>query len=342
MKKNQIAALILIIVVAAGIVVASSTIKTTPQTGNNPSANLTQTADNGSADSAVQATNNADKVAYAAVTDSKKEIFTNDINNSSAKMIFTDSDESDKIKSIGGISNNNKILALFAPANQEFVGNLYEISLTEAGKSTKIADNFASSGIPKISPDGKKISYTLYSNAETDFGYKLIVSNIDGTSKKQLDNNDDNISIYGWSPDSAKVLYSKGSYEDETKLYYADTNSLKLSDLISIKGQIFNISWGANDIFVLNMKEKNKPLNSTELYKFTFKKLKLEQITDNKLFEDFPIISPDGQKIMYFCADYGSGKIDIFKNGDINIANIDGKSAKKIGDGNLPIGWVNE
>ncbi len=262
------------------------------------------------------------------------------LDTSEEKVVFSDQKEKEKIKSLAGIINDKYILAQFMVTGQEFIGSLYKVSLDASAKKEEIAQDFASSQPPKASPDGKKIAYTMFSNAEFDFGFKLIIANIDNTSMTEIDSDKSNITIYSWDPNSKKICYKKGNDEDSTKLYYADVSSGKISNLAEIKGRVHDLFWGNEDLFVSSIQEKGKSLNQTELFKFSLNNIKLDQITKNDKFESSVVVSPDLKGISYFSTTFEGEEKTAMKDGEIFISQISGENVKKINDGNIVLGWM--
>ncbi|TSC93905.1 MAG: Uncharacterized protein CEN91_74 [Candidatus Berkelbacteria bacterium Licking1014_85] len=121
------------------------------------------------------------------------------------KMIFTDADEKNKIQTVIGIVND-KILALTQNNN---IFQLVEISIDGKGKIEIKNSNFPYS--TKISHFNNSLLVSSFSNAEKDFGFKLIVLNINGQNPKEIINSSNTISDYYLSDDSIVYFIESGN-----------------------------------------------------------------------------------------------------------------------------------
>lgn len=180
---------------------------------------------------------------FTKIADNIYEIYSKK-NSDDAKLIFTDKDEKEKIKFAPSMSKDGKILAILAPSDQSFGGTLYSINSDGSGQKTKLIDNFITSQAPAISPDGTKIAYILFSNAEFDYGFSLYVANTDGTNKIKIDSDPTTISNFTFNADSNALIYLKGKNINVTNIDGKNNlNIYSLSDdekLTSITNTINN------------------------------------------------------------------------------------------------------
>lgn len=278
------------------------------------------------------------KLFFAAKNDKATTIYEKNFSKDRIIKIFTDTDEGKKIRSLGGIGDN-KILSFNTDLEEEHIGELAGIILDSSGKKDIFQKEFASTQPPIISPNGEKIAYTLFSNAEKDFGFKLIVANKDNSNKIELDNDPTNLTIFSWNYNSNELCYSKGNSENEQKVFTIDIKEKKSNEFLTFKGYINSLYWGKTDKFVASMQEKGSEIKKTELYYFTLKKPKPEKITDNDTYENYPVLSPDGENIAFFSTSTDN-KPTSNQNGEIKIININSKETNKVADGNNIVGWI--
>jgi len=273
------------------------------------------------------------KLIYAIKSSKSSDIYSYSFSDKKSKKIFTDSDESEKIRSIGPVDNDGKILVYSGLVTNEFTGSLYLLNSDGSGKMEKIWNNFSSPQNPIISPDGKSICYTLFSNAEKDFGFKLIISALDGQNKKQIFTDATNIQAYAWSPNSNQIIYSYGENNNISKI---DANSLNEDKLINLNDQAINhLSWSLDNIIIASLMPKgNDSFNQADI--FTIDK-STKKIISNTLLDDYPYYD-DSNNLAYINTDYSIKQNDQYKIGKINVLLANG-STEVIGDANQIIGW---
>lgn len=279
------------------------------------------------------------KLIYAVKSSSFTDIYSYDFSTSKSSKVFTDRDEEQKIKSASSLTNDGKILMLMSKPTEEFSGSLYLISTDGSGKKELLIGDFASPQPAQISPKGKQIAYVLFSNAEKDFGFKLIVANIDGTNKKQLTNDATNLILLAWSSDNSKIAYQKGTVTD---IYSISLDSLQEEKLLSLDtDQIQSFSWNSTKGIVLSKNPRgNDTFNQSEIYSLNEGGGKLQQITRNSLFDSYPSYDGSGN-LVYLSLDYKINDSNIlYKQGKIELITSDGKS-KEITDANQILGWRN-
>lgn len=130
----------------------------------------------------------------------------------SRQIVFTDSDESLKIKQVGTTNaKGDEVLVVMGPTDREFGGSLWVIATDGSGKKTQLLEEFASPWPPALSPDGKKIAYVFFSNAENESGFSLIVANRDGTNKRELVRETQSITQPIFNVNGTIIAYLRGS-----------------------------------------------------------------------------------------------------------------------------------
>lgn len=341
-KNNLINLIILIVsIVVIGIILSINSSKLVVRNSNSSagveSANNTN---QGGADIDTQSlldNQPSKKLIYTNKSGAYTDIYAYNFNSHKSSKIFTDRDETEKIKNISSIANNAKILTLMSTPENDFTGNLYLINSDGSGKKEKIIENFSSPQPPLISPDGSKIAYLLFSNAETDFGFKLIISDLKGENKKQITSDNTSMMLYSWSPDSNWIIYSKGQ---ESNLFKIAVDNLKEEKLLALKGfQIYSLSWTkTNEIVFSRSSQVNNSFNQADIFSLDLTNLKVDQLTENKIFDNDPLID-ENSNLLYLSLDYnttdnnGSNQI-----GKISIKSKDG-TIQELASGNQIIGW---
>jgi Tol biopolymer transport system component len=257
-----------------------------------------------------------------------------------SKKIYTDKDEDLKIKSAFSVTNDGKILALMGSADQEFGGSLYLIDTTSAGKKDKLIDVFASTDSPMISPDGKKIAYTLFNNSEIDYGFTLYVMNRDGSGKQKIISDASQIKILTWNDKSDKIAYLKGDTSNENSIFVSDLVGTKVKLVTSFKEKIYSASWANSNFIVSKGPIDSGSVNKAEVFEFDESGKNLKRLTNDDKFSGFAFISTDGKFLIYANIEY-SNSVDFTKTGEIGILNLQTNDYKKIGEANYLIGWLN-
>ena len=133
----------------------------------------------------------------------------------------------------------------------------YNVSVmnTDGSNVRKLNERRASFAYPTWSPDGKKITYTLFTNLdENDWALsdlEVFVSNADGTNEKQLTTLGGFNTMATWSPDGRRIAfvhdYSIDNYSDNPDrkitlwLMDADGSNQRKINVGALK---FELGWG--------------------------------------------------------------------------------------------------
>lgn len=278
------------------------------------------------------------KVLYSIKNEKFTDIYSFDFASNKSSKVFTDKDESDKIKTISSLTNDGKILVLMSQPDQEFSGKLYLISADGSGKKELLINDFASPQPAQISPDGENISYILFSNSEKDFGFKLVEANKDGSNKKQLNSDTTNITLLGWSPDSTNLAYIKGN---SSQIYKINTTTLKEELILSLNNdQIQNFSWSNSGILISKYQQGSNNFNKAEIFAINQNDNSLKQITSNSLYDNFAHYDSLGN-IIYLNLDYDIKDNNIiYKQGKVLLLSSI-NTIKEIASASQIIGWRN-
>jgi Tol biopolymer transport system component len=259
--------------------------------------------------------------------------------NGDAKIVYTDKDETQKIKNAVSVTSQGKVLALFADQNQEFGGALYLIDTNIPGQKDLLIDQFASTQAPVISPNGKKIAYIVFSNVEIDYGFSLYVMNNDGTNKQKISSDAVGIKILSWNPENNKIAYLKGDTSKESKVFVADLSGNE-SELTSFKEKVYSLNWTDGIMALCKGSQDNTEINKSEVYTMDVNGKNLKRITNNDKHDNFAFNSPNNNALVYLDVNYDKN-VDLNKSGDVNLINLSDNNIKKIGEANYIIGWIN-
>lgn len=275
-------------------------------------------------------------IIYAQKTADFTNIYKINFKDNKPIKIFTDKDESEKIKFVSNATYNGRVLVMMTPKQEEFIGNLYLIRTDGSGNKDKVASDFASISSPIISPDGTKIVYTQFSNAEADYGFKLIVANYDNSSKREIAKDNSGIIIFVWSPDSKKIAYSKGSSQNNTEIHTVAEDGKNDSVLYKLDGSLISMDWGNNNKFVLSSGPKQSKTNEqVEIY--SLENNKLSKLTNNNVYDAFPHFSKDNNLISYISIKPTDQPLN-YSSGKLNVMDYFGNNTTEITDGNYIIG----
>lgn len=343
-KKTNSFIFIVILVVALGLVVNSfnNAPKSDKKTQNQQDTpNPENSSNQGGMDIDTKSViENSNKYIYYVIKGTGfTDIYKYNLENLENKKVFTDRDEQEKIKAISGL-NDQKTLMLTSKVEDEFANNIYLLSLDGSGKKEKKIPNFSSPQTPILSPDGKRIAYVLFSNAESDFGFKLLISDLNGENKQELTHDQTNLILYNWSPSGKLISFGKGLDNDVYQINLDNNQEEKI--LASSGEQIYYISYAnSEDKFLLSKGPKgNNLFNRSEIY-FLSKNDKLQQITSDSVY-NYSIFAFIDNQYLYINKDYN---VDNSENssepGQMIIYNTQNNNFKEIIPASQIIGWSN-
>lgn len=343
-KKAYNLVLLVVAIVIVGIVFASNSNKFVVPNKQNDSTSPTKTnsLDQGGGDFSTQelsTTKPTKKLLYSIKTQNSTDFYSFDFVQNKASKVFTDGDETSKIKSIGSLTDNGKILVLMSQSSDDISGNLYLINTDGSGKKDLLINNFASPQTPLISPNGEILTYVLFSNSEKDFGFKLILANADGSNKKQLTSDTTNLILLSWSSDGTKICYQKGPGTD---IYSIDISNLHEEKLLSLgDSQIQSLSWDNQFGLVYSQNPKgNNTFNKGEIYSYRPGDQKPSQLTSDSIFNNYPYY--DGSaNLAYLTLNYNIDDNNQSQAGKIELLTTAIGTTQEITSANQILGWRN-
>lgn len=284
------------VIVATGIYFSRSANRMSDKNGADP----VQTQSNVAGVTAKTGSFPQANIIYLTKGTNASSIFTYDLINKISKKIFTDSDEALKIKQVSGTANDGKhVLATLAGQNQEFGGSLYLIATDGTGTKNKLIDNFASPVGAVISPDGKKIAYTVFSNVETEYGFSLFAADADGNNATIVYRDPENITNYVFSPDGRHITFIKGGISSATRLMSVKIDGTGAEEIYQTKDIAYSLDWNDGEfVFILGPKGQAEEPN-TEIYRLKTGQKNPEQLTRTEGKEKTLKLFPDGNWISY-------------------------------------------
>lgn len=332
----------ILIVVIAGMAILFGK-NTHNQSKNSIDASATATADN-SVNSNTTNININGSVVYQTSSSNQTDIYSIVLKTGTKKKVFTDQDESLKIFQTQSMTKDgNNILATLVLKDQNS-SSLWFINTTK-GEKTKLIDNFASSLAPVVNANGKKIAYTVFSNAEKDYGFTLLVSDSNGLNKVKIDNDGFNISCIAFSPDNDYIAYVKSVDGNKLRsaIYKSKIDGTESHEIYksSDKEIIYSLDWSNSLMAFSKGPTGENSLNNAEIYTISDQGKNLKQITTNSVHENFLNFADDGKNLSYLAIAYEDNPKSANKAGEIHILNLDdnkdnnsGQQADKI------IGWI--
>lgn len=342
-KKTNSFIFLVILVIALGLAINSlnNLPKSEPKQENTANQPNPETSSNqGGMDIETGAVlQNQDQYIYYSIHGSGfTDIYRYRFNNGENIKIFTDRDEDEKIKAISGLVDKKSLVQSSRPED-EFISNIYLISLDGSGKKEKKFAGFSSPQAPILSPDGKRVAYIIFSNAESDFGFKLLVSDLDGKNKQELSNDQTNLILYSWSPSGKLLSFGKGQDND---IFQINLDNNQQEKILSSSGeQIYSavFTQRQNQYLVSKGPKGNNLFNQSEIY--LYENGKFKQITSDKVYNYSIFVIADDQ-YLFINKDYDiNDQESNSQPGKIMLFNLKSNSLQEINTASQIIGWSN-
>lgn len=243
--------------------------------------------------------------------------------------VFTDTDEPLKIKQVGNLTlDGGEALVLMGSLTDDFGGSLYSVTTDGSGQKQLLVEQFASPWPPVFSPDGSKIAYVYFSNAEADIGFYLVVANRDGTNKRELVTEKQAITQPVFSPNGTEVAYIRSGVDSGSGSIMAiGISGGNPRQLATYAKQVpYDLAWGPGDALVY----VDGVGDLANIYEYT--NGSAVKIVTPSGSESRPVYSPDGEFLAF--ASSGSG------NSTINIYERTTAKTTKLGAGSMVLGWA--
>lgn len=339
MKKRQQFAIfiaILILIVLAGFVL--NRFVNTTSNSNNSSQNNNTTKSNDLSNQG-QTKNTNEKIVYVKYTDNAKQIFTANADGQKEKLIYSDKDEEQKIKTFGGLAYiRGEILVLVA--SNETLGKLATIN-SETGEKQIIVDSFGNPESLAISPDGKAIAFVSFSNAEADYGYSLYTISRSGINRRRIFQSSKIIDNISFNEAANKIAFILTDNSGNSQINITNLSSSKTSSIYTASHHLLALGWQANN--KITFSQNTEKFDNGELWQ-----INPDGSTPQKVFESkerlpiFSQISQDSLSETYLLVKYGD-TIDLNKSGELVLSSIKDNSltaGQKITEANFVLGWL--
>lgn len=156
------------------------------------------------------------------------------------KKLFTDVDETEKIIKLSNLALfSREVLALTSTEFKPYSARLVAINLSDS-KETILQKSFVIPGVWSLSPDGKKIAYTRFSNLEEKYGYTLYTEDRDGGNRRELIRSPSEIKALSWDVASLKIAFVKTS-GTKSEISVANTKNDEIKAVKSFDNKV--IDW---------------------------------------------------------------------------------------------------
>lgn len=244
--------------------------------------------------------------------------------------LYTDADESIKIKQVGNLTaDGSQALVLMGDPAQDFGGGLYTIALDGSGTKTLLIDQFASPWPPVYSPDGNKIAYVFFSNAERESGFFLVVANRDGSNKRELVREDQAITQPVFSPDGTEIGYFRtGSDSGSGSIMGVKITGGEPRELATYTGRVpYDLAWGKGTLLAF----VDGTGDAASLYEIATNGQDPTQLTTPTGAESRPVYAPDGTQLAFGSSAGGSSSITLYTRETSQSVNL--------GSGSVVLGW---
>ncbi len=283
-------------------------------------------------------------IIYSVISSDKTEFFSITPKDGTKRKIFTDQDESLKIVQAQNLTKDGKNILAVLSSKDKNISSLWFIK-TSNGEKNELINNFASSTPPVISSDSKKVAYTVFSNAERDYGFSLLVCNTDGINKVKIDNDSSSISNLVFSPDGNYIAYSKNFDGNRLKsaIFKSKTDGTEKKQIFETNDKeiIYSLDWFNNTLAFSKGPTGENNLNKSEIFTMSDDGKGLKQLTSNDTHENFLNFSDDGKNLVYLSILYENNPQTANKSGQIHILDLDSKSDANLKqDADKIIGWM--
>lgn len=255
------------------------------------------------------------------------------------KLIYTDSDEKLKTLKALGLSQGQILIYEGDPLQPEY-GKISSLSLDGRAEKKIINNDFFSTSLPTLSPDGQKITSLSFSNAEADFGFTLFVQNLDGSNRQIIQKAETNFISPAFNHDQDKLAYIINQGEVGSLIEISDLKAGNIEPVHTAKDIVTDLAWQNDNLIASISPPGVATANSAELWKIDVATKKLTKITANQNYEGNLFSFNEDQDTIYIEQNLTQGILDQGAAGKIK--SLSGKHNFGDAPGNYVFGWNNE
>ncbi len=181
----------------------------------------------------------------------------------------------------------------------ELLGDIYEMPVS-GGEATRLTEGMAFDSMPRVSPDGKWISFI----SDRDGADNLWVARRDGSKPRKLSSEKySRLVSPAWSPDSQYVAMTAGGSKVTIKMYHVDGGSgltLESNDKANpANGVGLSFSPDGRHIYFTERPRGNVTIPAGQVVRFDRETGEIDSITQGEGGGIKPLISPDGKTLVY-------------------------------------------
>lgn len=268
------------------------------------------------------------------------EIFTLNVVTREKKTIVSDKGQAAKIKFAYNVTANGDSIVVLLANDIDPAGQLVAYKTDGSGQKTVLAERFVSTQPPVLSPDQSKLAIISFSNAEPNFGFTLLIMNVDGSGKRELAKDSSGLDQLAFSPDGQRIAFLKGATAKTGEIASVNAAGGQAQTLYKAKNMIIeDFGWSHSGLIAATLAPNDRQqAERNEVYLIDPKNQRELAITRNNLTERSPRLSPSASAVAYLQGKDQNDRLE--KGGAVIVALPDGSQAVTIGSGSDILGWV--